>query len=499
MSSRERTLMVVFLAAVLVIGGGGGFHIFFWKPYSALQARLDAANKDIATKTTEKDREEKEIQRIEGLDPRLTRWETVSLPATTSRDSDKLERHISQEVVDYEAWLSAMLKDAGFQSISTAAKKVDNRAVPTFANKTPIYTKLAFTVEAKATFKSVVQMFEDFYRAEKLHQVRDFKVRRAQTRDPIGQQPGQPPGVQPQPGGNQGQGRDRSQSLLDVNMTVEALIVNGAKTREARPKVEEKPRPSRRDAGRPKGPDAEPPPIDDFEEQEEEVPAAAAAPAGPVVGILAPARHYEDMLMKNMYTGIQGGRGGELSEDARSVLSCVRLTMVDNTPSRWNVEFYDQAKGSYLHCTPDFSSRNGFEVRDRYDRTVLEGKVVDANIWGIVFEAKGQFYKMRLGEFLDDVINPPKDAFGKIKDKDRQPLKEYTRGDWKGPLEPEKKAEPEKKKDKEPEKKDAADKKAEPDKKAEGGKKDAADRKAEPDKKAEPEKKKEPDRKDAAK
>src|SRR5262249_30188991 len=111
----------------------------------------------------------------------------------------------------------------------------------------------------------------------------------------------------------------------------------------------------------------------------------------PLVGILAPARHYEDMLMKNMYTGIQGGRGGDLSEDARSVLGCVRLTMVDNTPSRWNVEFYDQAKGTYLHCTPDFSSRNTFEGRERWVGRAWEGRDVAANIGVLVFGARGQF------------------------------------------------------------------------------------------------------------
>ncbi len=102
-------------------------------------------------------------------------------------------------------------------------------------------------------------------------------------------------------------------------MTVEALIVTGAKTREARGPVAEKaPARQNRPAGKPKGPAVGDPFDFDGEEQEQDPPAVDPATEPIISGILVPHRNYHDMLIKNMYTGVSTlGRFANGQEDPR--------------------------------------------------------------------------------------------------------------------------------------------------------------------------------------
>ncbi len=469
MTPRERVLVITFLGASLVIGGWGMFHIFFWKPYSNLNARLQTARNDIDAKNDEIVIEERDIHRAQERDPRLARWEKVSLPDSPSRDADTLQRHVSQERVEYERELSELLKKAGFQNISTAAKPVNSVGVPLQLNKTPLFTRLAYTVEAKATFKAVVDMLEAFHREEKLHLVREFKLRKPQTAAPVVRVPGGPggpgfpgapgvpgapvvPGAPGLPGGQNPQG-GREAGLLDVTMTVEALIVTGATTRTAREAAGEK-KPAtaekrgRPDSGKPKTAE----PIGEFDGEEQEQPAPTPV-VTPSVSILAPQRHYDDMLLKNIYTGISRQRQNATpTEDAEMILSTVKLVMLEKTGKadagwldplpEWRIELFDQATHKYFRCSPDVSDEKALDVADRYGSEVLKGTVVDANIHGIVIKVDScklkevqtkLYYKMRLGDFLKEVLLPERDSAGVILDADREPSEKYTRGDWKGP------------------------------------------------------------------
>src|ERR1700730_8552559 len=76
------------------------------------------------------------------------------------------------------------------------------------ATKKPIYTRLTFTVLAHADLASLVKMLEGFYRTGLLHQIKTFSVQRPLT---VGAQ-------------------DRPNDL-DINLTIEALIVSGAADR----------------------------------------------------------------------------------------------------------------------------------------------------------------------------------------------------------------------------------------------------------------------------
>src|SRR5437879_7659647 len=74
--------------------------------------------------------------------------------------------------------------------------------------KGPIYMRLPFTIQAKASLASLVEMLEHFYRTPLLHDIKRLSIQRPSA---LGTQP---------PSGE-----------LDIHMTVEALIVAGAENR----------------------------------------------------------------------------------------------------------------------------------------------------------------------------------------------------------------------------------------------------------------------------
>src|SRR5262249_3029146 len=73
----------------------------------------------------------------------------------------------------------------------------------------PVFERLAFNVQAKGTVANLARMERDFYKTNLLHQIRTVNVK-TQQRESSG---------------------SAEEGLLDINMTVEALIVNGAKDR----------------------------------------------------------------------------------------------------------------------------------------------------------------------------------------------------------------------------------------------------------------------------
>jgi hypothetical protein len=392
--------------------------------------------------------------------------------------------------------------------------------VPQLANKVPAYTRLAFTIEGQANLPAVVKAMEEFYRSERLHQIRNFRLRKPVTAGTPADAPAETPAptgdaaAQAGPGGNRGPGgpggtrgpggpggrgntNQRGRDVLDVSMTVEVLIVNGAETRVARddrwardgkplvgldrPEQQRAMGPGgmgpggmfpggmrpggadpRRGGAEEKKPDEAV--IPDFEEQEEQPREADHAS----ITVLAPGRDYDRMRERNMFTGVQRtrttGEEPKITEDPRAVLACIRLVQIENRdpstqPRRlteeeekalkrtlpswiyrprdypWRVDFYDQAKGTYVLCTPDGEFFRGLQVLDKYKNPVLDAKVVDANLYGVVIEHKEKFYKVYLGEFLYDALNPEREG-DKYKDPSRAPMTSYERGDWKGPFDP---------------------------------------------------------------
>jgi len=411
MTARERMMVIIFAVVVFVFGGGFLVHVMFYKPYSDLRNRIETDRAEISKRQNELQAEKAQVARVLAVDPRMKRWPELSLPESPSRDPEQVVRIFEDNRLACDRDLDALFKRCGFATWTTVGKQIEDKTIPQLANKVPVFKRHSFTVKATANYKAIVKMFEQFYREEKLQHIRDFKITRPITTT---------------------QGRDRS--ILDITMTVEVLQVTGAETTEVRKTRLEKEK-KEKDQLAAKNASADP---DSEDGPVVPTPTVAAAKAS-LTSILGKGRVYDpDMVTKNIFQGDTAR--DRLTEDPRVVLSGVKLVQVDHTDKGWYVELLDQGRMKYLgiggKIWPESNAKNDFKVVDRYDNPVLEAKVVDANGYGIVLEYKGKFYRMRMGELLQEVLHPEKDG-DQYKDPLRKPLTTYKAGDWKGPLAPE--------------------------------------------------------------
>lgn len=317
------------------------------QPFSQLRQRLETAQKDIDAKADELKRENTEIEKIAQRDPRLSQWRVLSLPESKTRTPEEMARHISGIQVDYEKYLFDLLRRNEFlaSSINITSRPPENKSSPVLAGKGPVYNRLTFTVQGQANFKGVVLMLNDFHRTSLLHQVRSLSILRPQT---------------PRQGG----GRDE----LDVALTVEALLVTGAEKRETLMPPGTTPRPR----------------------------------------VLAePRRDYENMLVKNMYTGTASAPG-RLSEDKTEVLRFIKLTMLFSKGRRWEASLYDQTKGGDEKLLTTGALRD-FSIIDKYGTELLAGTVLDINERSVYFRSEDRYYRLRLGDFMGECLEEPLD------------------------------------------------------------------------------------------
>jgi hypothetical protein len=138
-------------------------------------------------------------QEVELAVPRLKEMQKLSLPPEQAWSQQK-----------YAAELEAMLKDSQFPTDKTSVlpKALETRSnIP--PSKRPPYTKLVFTVRAHGDLMSIVDFLDRFYRLPLLHRIANFRITR-----PLALAPGQ------------------RQTELDFDITVEALIVEGAEKRD---------------------------------------------------------------------------------------------------------------------------------------------------------------------------------------------------------------------------------------------------------------------------
>src|SRR5262249_15499396 len=86
----------------------------------------------------------------------------------------------------------------------------------TRAKKAPVYEKMVFSVAARGTMDNVQAMMKEFYKTSLMHQIRNLNL------DVATQRAG---------GGAGGRGGIIAPGSLDMNMTVGALLISGAKER----------------------------------------------------------------------------------------------------------------------------------------------------------------------------------------------------------------------------------------------------------------------------
>jgi hypothetical protein len=354
MNHRERILALTVLVVAILVGGGVVFKFLFLDSLSAINLQAADAEQDLKKKQAELKKIEEDQAAIVERDPRLAQWQRLSLPEDKNqtqelKDGRSLEevrkRHEEDVEVSYGRFLFDLLMRSGFapSTIKVTPVPADRKGGPILSGKTPAYTKMSFTVQGQAGLDGVVRMVQDFYRTPLLHEVRSLTLTKgaAAKNDPSGK------------------------GDLDVNLTVEALLVTGAEKRDALL------------------PDK-----------------SIAAPQ-----VLAePSRYYTDMLAKNIFTGVAAV--SKLSEDRSQVLNFVKLTALWNSGRRWEATYYDQGKGGDEKRLTE-RTINEFSVADKYDNILVEGKVVRLDGDGVLFESGNKYYRWTCGQFLGAALEEP--------------------------------------------------------------------------------------------
>jgi hypothetical protein len=273
MNQRERLLLIILIATMLSVGGGVAGYTLLWKPYWDADARLKKANDDLTNKKKELDTARRKNADLLEANPRLAMWRRLSLPDAPKKETS--DKHLEDMLEQYRRYLSDTLTECGFRDPRPnqaggpliVPEPADSKSAPELANKTPMYTRFAFKVDAIADYDNVRRALEKLERAPILHTVRKMTLT---SRSP--QQP----------------------DNLSVKMTIEVLMVNGALKRDTLWGTR------------------------------------WWAPPAPVVLAYnpeRPARRYADMVAHNMWKGMDQGPP-RITEDSKEVLEHVKLTFI---------------------------------------------------------------------------------------------------------------------------------------------------------------------------
>src|SRR5262249_50622670 len=194
MNTRERMVALVVVLAVVLLVGSYVFHRLVIVPLDEKDASIQRLEEEIQKK---RDR----IQQVVSDMPRLERARQLSLPPKID-----LARR------EYAKYLYELMRDSGFADGKFTVlppKDIDAKTAPSIANKGAVYQKLDFQIHANTTLGNLVTMLDGFYRTGLLHQVKKLSILRPMT-----------------------QGQQQDPNELDINMTIEALIVSGVHERD---------------------------------------------------------------------------------------------------------------------------------------------------------------------------------------------------------------------------------------------------------------------------
>ncbi len=352
MNARERRLGLL-LIGVLIVGGGWGWYLFVGRALGEARDRLATARADLDKKEEEKARVDAEVAGVLKRDPRLKEWRKISLPETPKLTPEEVKKgvtldelkkhHLGDLQIQYEKFLSDLLTRNGFSRNSI---KVTPRTVDVkSAPALPDKRPMYQVFAFTVEGQSNFRGIVDML--EGFHRAQMLhQIRGLAVKGATGNRQL----------GNQGD--------LVLTLTVEALLVTGAEVREA-----------------------------------------LAPPALPEYHVLAePDRDYYALVAKNFFSG---GPSGRLTEDRDMVLNAVRLTMIENDPrERWLATYWDQNRGLEERV---LNTRNltDFAVKDRYNNTLVDAKVLAIDAKGVVFKAADRYYRWECGDYLSDTMRRP--------------------------------------------------------------------------------------------
>jgi hypothetical protein len=347
MTKRERVLASSLAGVLTLCGAGLLFQVAFLGPLRQLREEEAATRKDLEDKQKELKAGQETIDRAVKLSPRLALWKQLSLPVSKEERPEEVNRHLAALQVEYERYLSDLLRRNGFApgTIAVTSKPVEAPRAASAAAKgpPPVFRALTFTARGSAALDGVAKMLEEFHRASLLQQVRSFNVQK-----PSQDKPG-------------------SRGLLDVTMTADVLLVNGARKGD---------------------------------------PVMPASPAVKPQVLAEPGRTYAALAAHNVFTGTPpAAPAATQSEDARDVLGFVKLTTVSNNNGRrWEAWLYDQAKKDGESRVRTSAGFNEFSYADRYDNVLVRGTVVVIDETGVLFKANGRFHHIGVGQTLFEAL-----------------------------------------------------------------------------------------------
>jgi hypothetical protein len=360
MTKRERILAGAVLTPIILGGLGFLFNLFFLDPLASRRRTIDTLHTDIT-------RKQERIKQVAAEKPRLERWKEQSLPGDTDTELYAATRSM------YSRYLRTLMDESGLGDARITPGKPDTRTSPVLAGKKPLYTRLTFTVEqARGNLDSVVAFLESFYHTGMLHQIKELRVARPRTRT-----------------------ADQKPDDLDVHMTIEALVVNGAEPRPYLPFVD------RRLLA-----------IDTMNNLRGGpfglgMALQTAGPAGPYAPPpLAPRRDYEDIVAKNAFFPKE-----EAARDDVEVTQYVYLTDITHNDQyakghENEALFYNRLDGSSQHLR----AARGFDrlsVRDGRREEVVSGTVVRLGDRDVYFTSEGKYYVWHVGQNLDETLRNP--------------------------------------------------------------------------------------------
>jgi len=347
---RERKL--AFLLLGLIIAAGGGFLV-----WTVMISPLFERSKRIAALTDEVQSQTNKLLEMKAHQVKLARWKQQSLPA----DADMARR-------EYVNYLYDLFRESEFAAgaVTVAPRPVDTKTGP--QGKAPPYTKLDFAVQGRGSLENLVKMMEKFYRTGLLQQIKTISITRPLTVTQ-GQQP-----------------RD-----LDINLTVEALIVNDAENRSTLLPLDRRLLSTNLDllAARFRGVGGLALAVD------------LASPTGPMgPGNLAwPPRNYHAMGPRNIFVGPLE-RGDDIE-----VTRYVFLTDITQNDRRAEAHLYDRTtnRSTRLRAETAFDS---FRIVDSEDKQLVQGKVVKINIKEreVIVKVDDKYYSIHVGQNLDEAL-----------------------------------------------------------------------------------------------
>jgi hypothetical protein len=378
MTQREKKLLGILVVLTVVLGGGMVLHFFLFQPLMELWSQNSTDRDELQTKQGELENERRQTKLILDLNPRLQDWEQASLsppdpkqkPQPGISPEDFKAAHQKNLRVEYERYLSKLMRDSGFEpdSISITARapeRVIGTGAAAKAKEQP-FERLMFTAAGRSKLDGVVQMMHDFHRTNRLHEIRNLTVGLANVPTaPSTPSPGRNRGAAPPPSG-----------LLDVNLTIEALMVKDAKVRPG---------------------------------------SIASASDGKSRVLAEPARSYSDLTARNMFIGMQpiektvevdAAQNNTLSEERRDVLRFVRLTTLSYNGRRWEAYLYDLAKGGDERRINSFTL-DSFSILDQYQNSVLDAKVAAIDERNLVIKADNKYYRLHVGDFFAPAMEKP--------------------------------------------------------------------------------------------